>query len=105
MVFPREIEEEFELEMDGRAYRVDQVTTANHGSEAKIHVNSQFKVGTLRVAVSNGIEDYAGLTSFPNQFDVKVVKDTDPPEVTGYKNITREHVPSSSIRIFRLKTK
>ncbi len=92
MIASADMDEEFELEMGGREYRVEKVTALNHGFEANITVNGRFTKGTLKVAIGNGLEDYAGFNLIPKSFDIKVVEDTNPPKVIGYKNATRQQV-------------
>lgn len=86
------MEEEFELTMSKKDYRVDKVTSLKNGLEANVQIRGGFDEGTLTVSIGNQLEDYAGFHVVVKDFETKVKKDTTEPEVTGYKQVTRQQV-------------
>lgn len=87
-----DMEDEFDLEMDSKEYSVDEVVGLDYGYEANITVHGEFDEGNLTVAVGSGLTDHAGFKVEAESFKIEVEEDTDPPEVTGYKDATKKGV-------------
>ena len=81
---------DFEVE-DGDMFIRD-VTLMNNNTEVNVELYAELEAGTIEVTVGSGIEDFAGFKTSATTFDVRVVVDTTPPSVTGYKDVSKTGV-------------
>lgn len=83
---------QFEFTLDGKRHGVSDVEFIKNGYEANVKVFGTFNEGTLTAKVKNGLEDYAGFNVIANTYEIEVVKDTEAPYVTGYKDAKNTEV-------------
>lgn len=85
-------EDEFEIKIGTKSFVIDEINVVNNGTEANVSVFSTWKEGDLTLTVGNGLADYAGYRVTRRTFELEIVEDTEPPEITGYKSASVDKV-------------